>query len=66
VPVEWLRFGGEERRFNGKTDSGEVPQEDMKLLSDFQLLNEGDRQIVREFVRILVRSTRERQGLQNG
>lgn len=63
VPVEWLRFGGEEHRQDSRGTSGNGRPEDMKLLSDLKLLSEGDRQIVREFVRILVRTTRERQSV---
>lgn len=61
VSVEWLRFGGD----NTYDPSRQLPtgfrSEDMKLLSDVQLLSESDRHIVREFIRILVRTTRERQ-----
>lgn len=63
VPVDWLRFGGEEHRSDNRNMSGNGRPEDMKLLSDLKLLSEGDRQIVREFVRILVRTTRERQSI---
>jgi len=63
VPVEWLRFGGEEHRQDNRSASGNGRPEDMKLLSDLRLLSEGDRQIVREFIRILVRTTRERQSV---
>jgi transcriptional regulator with XRE-family HTH domain len=69
VPVDWLRFGGEEDRSDNRGTSANGRPEDMKLLSDLRLLSEGDRQIVREFVRILIRTTRERQsidGMQNG
>lgn len=63
VPVEWLRFGGDERRTESRDATSGFKTDDLKLMADFQLLDEHDRQIVREFIRILVRSNRQRQAL---
>lgn len=63
VPVEWLRFGGDERRTESRDAISGFKTDDLKLMADFQLLDEHDRQIVREFIRILVRSNRQRQAL---
>jgi hypothetical protein len=60
VPVEWLRFGGEERQSENKSLNSGIHADDLKLISDLQLLTPGDRQIVREFIRILVRTQRDR------
>jgi hypothetical protein len=62
VPIEWLRFGGEERRV-GLPDAGtSLKSEDLKLITDLQLLDEHYRQIVREFVRVLIRTNRQNKG----
>ncbi len=63
VPVDWLRFGGEERRLDSCDATSGFKTDDLKLMADFQLLNEHDQQIVREFIRILVRTNRQRQAL---
>lgn len=63
VPVEWLRFGGDERRAEQRNATGDFKTDDLKIMADFQLLNEHDQQIVREFIRILVRTNRQRQVL---
>ncbi len=58
VPADWLRFGGSEL---GATAS-DSPQmlarfesADVKLIADLQRLDEHHRQVVREFIRMLVR-----------
>ena len=63
VPVDWLRFGGDERRLDSRDATSGFKTDDLKLMADFQLLNEHDQQIVREFIRILVRTNRQRQAL---
>ena len=63
VPVDWLRFGGDERRPDSRDATSGFKTDDLKLMADFQLLNEHDQQIVREFIRILVRTNRQRQAL---
>jgi transcriptional regulator with XRE-family HTH domain len=57
IPAEWLRFGG---KFETAADSAEgVPARfesaDITLIADLQRLSEHDRQIAREFIRLLVR-----------
>jgi transcriptional regulator with XRE-family HTH domain len=57
VPIEWLRFGNEEN--NGavpETHSG-LDSANLKLVADMQLLDEHHRMIVREFIRVLLRTT---------
>ena len=61
VPVEWLRFGGDEQRPEAQPPAENFRSDDLKLVADLRLLNDHDRQIVRELVRILVRSHRQRQ-----
>jgi hypothetical protein len=61
VPVDWLRFGGDDERIEIHDTINNVRSEDLKLVADLKLLDERERQIVREFVRILVRANRQRQ-----
>lgn len=61
VPVDWLRFGGDERQ--GEPSGGAASSastDDIKLIADLQLLGERDRQLVREFIRILLRANSTR------
>jgi len=58
VPSDWLRFGGSELG----TPSADSPQAlarfesaDVKLIADLQRLDDHHRQVVREFIRMLVR-----------
>ncbi len=58
VPADWLRFGGSEL---GAT-TADSPQTlarfesaDVKLIADLQRLDDHHRQVVREFIRMLVR-----------
>jgi hypothetical protein len=60
VPVDWLRFGGDDERIEARHTANNVKSEDLKLVADMQLLDERERQIVREFVRIMVRANRQR------
>lgn len=53
VPVDWLRFGGDQMPIKKTEASG-----DLKLMADFGLLSDHDRKIVREFIRVLLRATR--------
>lgn len=66
VPAEWLRFGG------ARQDAMPVPpdngdgiklharfeSEDVKLIADLQRLDEHDRMLAREVIRLLVRLSR--------
>jgi transcriptional regulator with XRE-family HTH domain len=58
VPADWLRFGGSELG----APAADSPQmlarfesADVKLIADLQRLDEHHRQVVREFIRMLVR-----------
>ena len=54
VPIEWLRFGGDE---SGEDASGAAPvfkSAELKMISDLQLLDEHHQMMVREFIRILL------------
>jgi hypothetical protein len=61
VPIEWLRFGGEERRASSSGPEAGLKSVDLKLIADLQLLDEDHKQIVREFVRVLIRTCREKE-----
>jgi hypothetical protein len=61
VPIEWLRFGGEERRVIPFESEANLKAVDLKLIADMQLLDEDHKQIVREFVRVLIRATRDKE-----
>jgi hypothetical protein len=61
VPIEWLRFGGDERHSDTSGATGNLKPVDLKLIADLQLLDEHHRQIARELVRILIRSSRQKQ-----
>jgi hypothetical protein len=54
VSVEWLRYGGDERSLETAGDKRGFQSDNLKLASDLQLLDPHYRQIVREFVRILM------------
>lgn len=60
VPIEWLRFGGDLRPDASPAWAAGLRPADIKLLGDIQLLDEQHRQLAKEFIRILVRSNRER------
>jgi hypothetical protein len=59
VPIEWLRFGGDEGHVGPRDAGTSLKSEDLKLITDLQLLDEHYRQIVREFVRVLIRTNRQ-------
>jgi hypothetical protein len=59
VPVDWLRFGGDERLASVGDNAGLFTSEDLALMADLQALGERERRIVREFVRIMVRTNRQ-------
>jgi hypothetical protein len=63
VPIEWLRFGGEERRLTSSETEAGFKSVDLKLIADMQLLDEDHKQIVREFVRVLIKTCREKNKL---
>lgn len=59
VPVDWLRFGGEEKLGPAADSAGMFTSEDLTLMADLQLLGERERRIVREFIHIMVRANRQ-------
>ena len=58
VPIDWLRFGADASRKEVPNPAASASPVDLKLIADMQLLDEPHRQIVREVVRILIRTTR--------
>jgi len=65
VPAEWLRFGGDEPAGSTAGGAAGLPSErfaseDIKLIADLQRLDEHYRNIAREFIRLLVRMSREK------
>jgi len=64
VPADWLRFGSDAARPDvpSVSSSNAGSPVDLKLIADLKLLDETHRQIVREVVRILIRTTREDKG----
>ena len=58
VSVEWLRYGGDERTLPVAKPNTGLKAEDMKLVTDLRLLTVHDQKIVREIVRLLLRSAR--------
>ena len=59
VPIEWLRFGGGDDQVKSFDPSNAARSADLKLIADLQLLDEYHRQIVREFIRVIVRTHRQ-------
>jgi transcriptional regulator with XRE-family HTH domain len=66
VPAEWLRFGGARQELppyianndDGITLHSRFDSDDVKLIADLQRLDERDREIAREVIRLLVRFSR--------
>jgi hypothetical protein len=54
VPVDWLRFGGDEVGVVTSSAGPAFKSAELKLISDLQLLDEHHQMIVREFIRILL------------
>ncbi|MBC7413985.1 MAG: hypothetical protein H7327_03520 [Herminiimonas sp.] len=61
VPIEWLRFGGDEQQISSLDPVNALRSADLKLIADMHFLDEHHRQIVREFIRIIVRTYRQKQ-----
>ena len=59
VPADWLRFGNDPARQEVPSAADTTSPVDLKLIADLKLLDEPHRQIVREVVRILIRTTRQ-------
>ena len=63
VPADWLRFGGEQRSEEHRSDIVSPPRfesADVKLIAELQTLDEQYRVVAREIIRILVRINRQR------
>lgn len=61
VSAEWLRFGSKDHPVTdagGGDLSSRFESADIKLLAELQRLNERDRKLAREFIRMLVRIER--------
>ena len=58
VRIEWLRFGGDAQPVQNTGSIKTLRSSDLKLIADLRLLDDKHREIVREFIRILVRSYR--------
>jgi len=54
VPIEWLRFGGDENGSGTSTASPVFHSSELKMISDLQLLDDHHQMMVREFIRILL------------
>ena len=61
VPIEWLRFGSNDQQVNVLDPVHALRSADLKMIADMHLLDEHHRQIVREFIRIMVRIHRLKQ-----
>jgi len=63
VPIEWLRFGGDEHRPVATAANPGFKSTELKMLSDIQLLDEHHQMMVREFIRILLHAKRGHQNV---
>lgn len=60
VRIEWLRFGGDAQPLKSAESANALRSSDLKLIADLRMLDDSHRQIVREFIRILLRNYRTR------
>ena len=68
VPAEWLRFGGVRQEAplhlpnnsDGITLHSRFESDDVKLIADLQRLDEHDREVAREVIRLLTRINRNK------
>ena len=58
VPADWLRFGNEVNK--GKGQAGQLSSVDLRLLSSLQELDEKERQLAREILRLIIRLNKKR------
>ena len=58
VPADWLRFGTEVNK--GKGQAGQLSSVDLRLLSSLQELDEKERQLAREILRLIIRLNKKR------
>lgn len=60
VPIDWLRFGGDENGSVAAPPSPVFKSAELKLISDLQLLDDHHQMMVREFIRILLHANGRR------
>ncbi len=59
VPADWLRFGNHDTGRN-KGQSAPLSSMDTKIIGQLQQLDEYHRNLVHDFIRLLVRATRKK------
>lgn len=61
VPADWLRFGGGEMPAAATSDTPpRFESADVKLLADLQRLDAHHQMLAREFIRMLIRASRQK------
>lgn len=61
VPADWLRFGGSEMPAAAASDAPpRFESADVKLLADLQRLDAHHQMLAREFIRMLIRASRQK------
>lgn len=58
VPADWLRFGNENGK--GKGQAGQLSSVDLRLLNSLQQLDEPQRQLAHEILRLIVRLNKKK------
>lgn len=58
VPADWLRFGNESGK--GKGQAGQLSSVDLRLLNSLQQLDESQRQLAHEILRLIVRLNKKK------
>lgn len=61
VPIDWLRFGGDEDGASPVPPAPVFKSAELKLISDLQLLDDHHQMMVREFIRILLHANGKKQ-----
>ena len=59
VPAEWLRFGSGDSSNIGSAENAPIAR-DAKILSSLQQLNDHQRELAHEFIRLLIRMERKK------
>lgn len=59
VPAEWLRFGSGNNTNEGGAENAPIAR-DARILSGLQQLNDHQRELVHEFIRLLIRMERKK------
>jgi len=58
VPSDWLRFGNENGK--GKGQPGQLSAIDLRLVNGLQQLDESQRQLAHEILRLIVRLNKKK------